>query len=155
MSAPGLEAWHEAGHAVITHVLGARVVELTLESDEAAIDGLASIKWPGAASTESRIDAQALCALAGPLAELAFEGRHAEITFEQLASWGADWRLVQSCLDQLGLDAEARHARLSRWVLAIKKLFAAPEFCERVARVADMLEAHGTLDETLFADAIG
>ena len=69
--APTAESWHEAGHALAAHLLGARVNLLTLESELDGHGGHAEIDWTGV-SNQTR--GSALVALAGPVAELVYRG---------------------------------------------------------------------------------
>ena len=68
--APEREAWHEAGHAVIAHLLGGEVREVTLESDDDAFEGRVTVAWPARTAVEVA-ERSGRAALAGPLAELA------------------------------------------------------------------------------------
>lgn len=137
---------------MLAYALGGRVREVTLETDLDEASGLTSIDWT-ALAPHARVAASACCALGGPLAELAFEGRAAELTLERLASWRADWNEVERALDVLEVRGEERETTLRAWIADAKRCFADVHFVERVARVADALAAHGTLDETLFEDA--
>lgn len=150
---PGPEAWHEAGHALAAHRLGGRVFEVTLESEREGVEGHVSVEW-GRADDETEAHRQATVALAGPVAELVFQGEDVLHDPEALASWRADWETAESWLirghaDPLARD-EARHAILRE----LHTLFDGPAGYERLARVADALDAHVTLDDRLFLEAV-
>ena len=62
-------AHHEAGHAVIAHMLGCRVGRVCVDED----NGATLIKWSGRG--EQRIERQILSNLAGPFAQRRFAPR--------------------------------------------------------------------------------
>ena len=99
---------------------------------------------------------EALVAWAGPLAELLHDGGvpddPAELEPELLASWQADHESAERALGVLAGE-QAQRDRIRRALLAeLLELLEHPAVEERIARVADHLEAHGTLDATLFED---
>ncbi len=151
---PEAEAWHEAGHAVVARLLGGRVREVTLESSRGPFEGHAAIEWrPRDVRELASLGGRT--ALAGPLAELRFRG---EADFEDasvIAIWKADWDEVEQAAEQLEADPEARTAVISSWVSEVKAMVGEPAVEERIARVADALDAHGTLDEDLFEACLG
>lgn len=152
-SSPEEDAWHEAGHAVVAHALGARIVCLTLEAEEEDFQGRATVEWP-AASPRDHAARSAQVALAGPIAELIHFGAGAPDALEQARAWEADWLEVERCAETVAPDPEERTAWIERWFRAVEALISPPPMQERIARVADALDAHGTLDETLFEDCV-
>ena len=64
-----IAAHHEAGHAVIAHMLGCRVGRVSVDEDS----GATLIKWSGRG--EQRIERQILSNLAGPFAQRRFAPR--------------------------------------------------------------------------------
>lgn len=144
-------AWHEAGHAVVARLLGARVLGLTLESDDESFGGRASVEWEPAPLAESA-RRSAMVALAGPLAELQQFGDDAAHEPGALRAWDADWAEVQRCAAAVERDPALQGDRIRGWVRATEALLGEPTTETLVARVADALDAHGTLDETLFDD---
>jgi hypothetical protein len=64
-----IAAHHEAGHAVIAHMLGCRVGRVSVDEDS----GATLIKWSGGG--EQRIERQILTNLAGPFAQRRFAPR--------------------------------------------------------------------------------
>ncbi|QDU65350.1 hypothetical protein [Engelhardtia mirabilis] len=150
---PEAEAWHEAGHAVVAHLLGGRVRELTLEAEEEHLEGRASIEWRG-------LDASALAvvsgqvALGGPLAELLFRGDDSLDDPELLSTWEQDWSEVERCARVVEANAALRARLIRTWIDRVQGLLADDRVEERIARVADALDAHGTLDEELFESSL-
>ena len=150
---PEAEAWHEAGHAVVAHLLGGRVRELTLEMDEDGLDGRSSIEWRGLdgmglASVSGR------AALGGPLAELIFRGEDSLEDPSVLSAWEGDWAEVERCALRVEPDPAARVGVISGWIESVRALLADGRVEEWVARVADALDAHGTLDRELFESCL-
>jgi hypothetical protein len=67
--APAIVAHHEAGHAVIAHMLGCRVERVSIDEDS----GVTLIKWSG--KGEQRTERQILSTLAGPYSQRRFAPR--------------------------------------------------------------------------------
>lgn len=155
----GLEALHEAAHALVAHLVGARVVWVTLESDREGHEGHVEVDWACvSAGPRELARLSAMVALAGPVAEL--HGRGAELLEDPsvLSSWRGDWQEARASLSRIEgverVESELEQ-RLLELVGELHALFADPRTDERLARVADALEAHGALDENLLADVLG
>ena len=145
--------WHEAGHALVAHLQGGIVTLVTTESDDSERQGHTEVRWqqaPGDAFARKL----ALTALAGPLAELHYTGTADLDDPEVLSSFGDDSVEFENRLNELAQNPEQRMALARELTTELWQLFADPEVEERLARIADMLEAHETLDETLFLDAV-
>lgn len=142
-------ARHEAGHAVVAHLLGAEVRWVRVDTDEDDLDGETSVAWPAldAAECASR---SGRAALAGPLAEMDFLGHELLEDPRALASWARDWDEAMRCAR--AADGANPEARIHQWVAEVGELLREPTVAERVARVADALAAHGEIDACLFAD---
>ncbi len=153
VGSPDAEAWHEAGHGLIAHLLGGEVRTLTLESDEEAFEGRATIEWPAAAPAESA-RRSALTALGGPLAELIFRGE-ADLDDPGLVrAWDGDWQEVERCAEKVQPDPDLRTDLIQRWIHEVDGTLRTDRSEEVLARIADALDAHGTLDETLFEECL-
>ena len=72
-----------------------------------------------------------------------------------LAAWAADCQEIERCAAVLEAQPEAQARVVESWAREVRGLLADPGVEELVARVADALEAHGDLDETLFEDCLG
>lgn len=149
-----LEAWHEAGHAVVAHLLGGRVLSVSLEPAEESLGGRSTVEWRGADAREAA-SLSGRVALAGPIAEVERFGGEDLDDVHVLAAWAADWSEIERCVAVVEPDAAARERVVEAWAREVRGLLADPEVEERVARVADALDAHGELDETLFEDCLG
>lgn len=150
---PDAKAWHESGHALIAHLLGGRVLHVTLEPEDEEQDGEVAVAWPrGGESLESR---SGRVALAGAVAELVFLGDDPDLDPATLSAWRGDWNEACRCAAILERDPERRKALLLSWIGEVHALLDAPGREDSLARVADALHAHGTLDDVLFEDALG
>lgn len=158
---PGPEAWHEAGHALAAHLLGGRVREVTLESEREGTEGHVSVEWDrGSMQDEAR--RSAAVALAGPVAELVYRaatgdpgGQDLLEDAEALSTWRGDWDEARGQLERLHRDPD-RVERARRELLAeLYGRFEDARGYEQLARLADALDAHDTLDEGLFLEALG
>jgi hypothetical protein len=148
---PQPDAWHEAGHALVAHLLGGRVRAVSLESEFDDFEGHAAIEW----RTSSRRELAALsgrAALGGPLAELLFHGEAGLDDPAAIAAWTADWTEATRCARALA--PAAPEPLLRAWIAEVRDLLAGPAAEEALARIADALDAHGSLDEDLFADCL-
>lgn len=152
--APEREAWHEAGHAVIAHLLGGEVREVTLDSDDDAFEGRVTVNWPAGTAVEVA-ERSARAALAGPLAELArYEDELDPGAAEIRAAWSGDWAEVERCAAVCSPDPDRRTPLIERWFRDVSALLEREDAESLIGRVADALDAHGTLDETLFEDCL-
>ncbi|MEM9380710.1 MAG: hypothetical protein AAGB93_12230 [Planctomycetota bacterium] len=152
--APTPEAWHEAGHALAAHLCGGTVREVTLESELDGHGGHVAVEWGPAGPAESARRSLTV-ALAGPVAELVFAGDEALEDPHAPSTWRADWAEAEAQLALLSPDPEERAATRERAVVELRSSFESADGYERLARIADALDAHETLDETLFVDALG
>lgn len=152
--APHPDAWHEAGHAVVAHLLGGQVRGVSLECDEDEFEGRAEVLWQGLARAEL-LRCTALVAFAGPLFELELGDTDAADDASLQSSWRLDEQEAERALAELEPDPERRAGLRLRLVSEVRDLARDPVVREHVLRVAEALDAHGSLDETLFADALG
>ena len=65
---PVTASYHEAGHVLMAHLLGGRVVGASIEPDEDELMGQTAVEWSGVDALE-RARRSAMVALAGPVAE--------------------------------------------------------------------------------------
>ena len=140
-------AYHEAGHVVMAHLLGGRVVLASVEHDleQEGQAGRTVVRWHAIGDRE-RVRRSAMVALAGPVAESHWRGGTPWV--DALHAWQADWREVQAAL-RCELDADGT---LRRWLREVAAEITDEAAWAHLCCVADALEAHGTLDETLLAE---
>jgi len=146
---PVTASYHEAGHVLMAHLLGGRVVAASIETDEDDWMGHTAVEW-NATSSGEHARRSAMVALAGPVAETHWRGSATVV--DALTAWRADWLEVERSLATVP-DPE-REGRLREWLAEVRFELTTDVAWEHLCRVADMLEAHGTLDETLVADAL-
>lgn len=143
-------AYHEAGHVLMAHLLGGNVVSVTLESEDDAMGGVTTVRW----SSDNHSDRQrcsALVALAGPLAEARWRGE--AIALDAFTAWRGDWQEVEQALVAQAQGSDPIKL-LHQWLGKVRQQFDDPLIWEVLCRVADALEAHGTLDEDLLDDVL-
>lgn len=145
---PAIACYHEAGHAYLAHRLGGRVVTVTIEHESGGVMGCTTVRWGGGDAAERR-RRSALVALAGPVAEALWRGEIESL--RELTTWRADFREVQQALRDEG-PPDVQAAQLQRWLACVRKELDDPDGWERLCRIADQLEAHGTLDEDLLGE---
>jgi hypothetical protein len=147
---PVTAAYHEAGHVLMAHLLGGQVVHTTLETDDGALQGQTTVEWRHRDDRERR-RCSALVALAGPVAEARWRGDVGLL--DGISAWRADWQEVQ-----LALAAESpagdRVSLLHRWLREVTVQLDDPAAWEQLFRIADELEAHGTLDAVLLGELL-
>ncbi|MCA8942819.1 MAG: hypothetical protein KDB80_09700 [Planctomycetes bacterium] len=151
---PDASCWHEAGHAVIAWILGVEVRLVSLESELDDHEGHVEVAWQAAADERDRLHRSAMVAAAGPLAELVYRGEDDLEDPDVLSAWRRDRSEFERCTRLLAESNQERAALARRIVGEVRLRLRDPEVEERVARVADMLAAHGILDVTLFEDAV-
>ncbi len=146
---PATASYHDAGHVLMAHLLGGRVVGASIEHEDAEWMGQTAVEWTGVDPVE-RARRSAMVALAGPVAEAWWRGEATVV--DALTAWRADWEEVERAL--LVVPPSDRASTLRTWLADVRFDLLNDVAWEHVCRVADMLEAHGTLDETLVEDAL-
>ncbi len=143
-----LTAYHEAGHAWMAVVTGARVLSVTIEpdlDDGPQRTGDTQVVWHRDRFTARELAENAvLVALAGPAAEMTYrdEPYHPGFVAEWAQDWRDAWAAAQPLFGRAQLRVkylEQRTAQLCRW-LDEENHWAA------VAEIADQLLAHDRLE---------
>ena len=150
-------AYHEAGHAVVAAWLGAEVLFVTLEPDPddgPRRDGDAAIRWHHRGSTPQELALRELMAvLAGPVFEMIHEG--VERPLDRWSPWAADWQLAIELADRL-VPSPGRVERLIETTIRQLRALADQQgFWQVIAEVADLLEAHQTLEGESVHESLG
>ncbi len=154
---PTVTAYHEAGHILLAEWLGGRVIFASvIPSDESAIathdgpvrsHGETRALWPHAESATQH-ENLAKVALAGPVAEMIYCDEQYEP--RMLREWWTDWVAADEAIrasQTRQLGDQDRMLRLSRLVHELIEYFSRDEVWDRIAMVADHLEAHETLEQ--------
>jgi hypothetical protein len=93
-----IAAHHEAGHAVIAHMLGGDVGRVSIDDDGG---GATSIKWLGRGDDEQRIQRKILVALAGPYSQRRFAPRSRWRSRSHVAfASGYDFNIVDRLIEE-------------------------------------------------------
>lgn len=143
-------AYHEAGHVLIAHLLGGHVVESSIESEFDGHRGHTAVEWQRVDDAEFGA-CSALVALAGPVAETLWSGD--EPDQDVLAAWQRDQDEVEAALVR-SVEEDAREATRRAWIEQVVERLRDDVTWERLCRIADHLEAHGSLDRTLLEDVL-
>jgi len=147
----GRVSFHEAGHALVAHLLSGEVIELTLEDDE--LPGRTSVRWSGLDPARLQV-ALACTALGGPVAELLLEGDDLLEDPTVVRAWQADWHEVEEVASEVESDPLARERWIQARIRQTHTLLADVDHREVLLRIGDALEAHGTLDQALFHECL-
>lgn len=146
-----ITAHHEAGHVLLAEALGGRVVYVSVlpaEYGDVRAHGVTKAIWPH--SSDSARDAMLLAkvALAGPAAELIYCDE--QYSFSILREWWTDWQAATNALRVASpeplTDEQLRYV-LKRLFQEMIAYVSRDEVWDRIAGLADELDAHETLEE--------
>lgn len=143
-------AHHEAGHALLARLLGARVLCCTLE-DQDDETGSTTVEWPPALDATARVEDRCSVALAGPVAELLYNGSDVERSLVQ--EWRADWNEAWAAASSMIESSSDRIAYLGKILRKVHRLLQDHE--ETLARLVDHLTAEETLLEEQIDNIVG
>ena len=145
-----IAAYHEAGHVLQAHIAGGEVLESTLESEHDDHVGHTAVRWSGL-DAEERAHRSGLVALAGPVAETLWRG--GDVFDQDISPWRGDWDEANAALAIVAPDVE-RDAVRQQWITEIVRELRDPAAWEILCRIADALQAHGTLDRSLLEEIL-
>lgn len=149
-------AYHEAGHAFVAAHAGGRVLSVTIAPDWD--DGPERFGDTQVAWSRSRFGPKvlaeklALVALAGPVAEMIYQGEPLHPAL--VAEWSQDWSQAWDEAAIVFADEQRRTRWLEQRVTGLHGLLSDDLHWEAIAGVADHLLAHETLEEDAFAELI-
>jgi ATP-dependent Zn protease len=141
-------AYHEAGHALLAVLSGARVISVTIDPDwddgpqrygdtqlEWAVDGPYDQAW---------VEKSVLVALAGPVAEMIHCGEpfHPGLVPE----WASDWRIAWEAAAAVVPDDRKRLKWLEECTRTLHRLLSNDDHWSALAAIVDHLLAHETLE---------
>jgi len=142
-----LNAYHEAGHAVMACLLGARVESMTIDpdwDDGPERYGDVTICWPDGPLTKSGVEHRVKVALAGPVAEMIYrqEPFHPAVVPE----WAMDWRDAWRWAGKLFKEDRPRMQYIEQTALELYRFFDSDSGWAATAALVDHLVAHETLE---------
>ncbi|QDU77448.1 ATP-dependent zinc metalloprotease FtsH [Bremerella volcania] len=143
-----INAYHEAGHALLAIVVGARVrhVSLIPEWDDGA-DRFAEIQveWPiDQFTTRELHQKMIMVALAGPVAEMIHTGEPYHPGF--IGEWASDWQAAWQSAERFISDRQKRMSFLEKATNDLYSLLSQDHYWAALAAIVDELVAHETLD---------
>lgn len=143
-----INAYHEAGHALLAILVGARVRHVTIEPDkDDGPDRFAEIQveWPLDLFTGKEIRKKmVLVALAGPVAEMIHTGEPYHPGFQE--EWAGDWQAAWDAAETIVPAPQKRVTYLERTTRSIYELLDDDRHWAALAAIVDDLLAHETLE---------
>lgn len=143
-----LIAYHEAGHALMAHLLGGKVKQVTIEPDDddgPDRQGDTQVLWRRSGiSDEDFAKIAVQVSLAGPVAEMIYSGDpyHPGL----VAEWAADWREAWDAATPLHPIERQRLEYLEQVSIQLYHRLKRDDLWAALASLADNLLAHETLD---------
>jgi ATP-dependent Zn protease len=149
-------AYHEAGHALMAHLLGGQVRSVTIEPDRddgPERQGDTQILWRrrGVSDREYAQMAVQVC-LAGPVAEMIYTGDPYHPGM--VAEWAGDWREAWELATVLQPDERKRLQWLEEASVRLYHRLKQDDYWAALAALADNLLAHETLEGEQVAEII-
>ncbi len=142
-----LTAYHEAGHAWMAVLAGARVDSVTIEppwDDGPNRHGDTQVAWQLSQFTARELaEKAALVSLAGPVAEMTYSGEPYHPGF--VAEWSEDWQAAWTAAAELHTNERRRLEYLEQQTAHLRELLDAATHWAAVADIADQLLAHETI----------
>lgn len=151
-----VNAYHEAGHALLAVCVGARVRSVTIDPDND--DGPArhadiQVEWPRSRFSDKELcEKMVLVALAGPVAEMIHTGDAYHPGF--VAEWAADWRQAWDTATLAFPDERKRLEYLEKTTAHLHQQLNRDDHWAALAAIVDELLAHETLEGEDVADIV-
>jgi len=146
---PETTAYHEAGHAWMAVVSGAKVLSVTIDpdwDDGPQRYGDTQVAWQLSQFSERELTVKGIqVALAGPVAEMTYSGEPYHPGF--VAEWSDDWRTGWGMAAPLLPNHQQRLVFLEQLTAELRRLIDQENHWAAVAEIADHLLAHETLGE--------
>jgi hypothetical protein len=140
--------YHEAGHAVMAVWLGAELLHVTIEPDRddgPRLDGDAMVRWHHRGiSARELCERELMAVLAGPIAEMVYTEQRRSLS--ATAEWAGDWRIACDLAGTILKEPAQRRAMLSAVTEKLFVLISSDAFWQAIAEVADLLDAHETIE---------
>lgn len=145
---PEIIAYHEAGHALMAHLLGGEIEHVTIDPDNddgPSRQGDTRVRWRRSRISDkefAQITVQV--SLAGPVAEMIYSGDpyHPGL----VAEWAADWHEAWEAAVLLHRDERARLKYLEDVSIRLYHRLKGDDLWPALASLADHLLAHEMLE---------
>jgi hypothetical protein len=148
--------YHEAGHAVMAAFLGAEVLHVTVEPDRDEgpdRDGDAAVRWYHRGISRKELARRELmAALAGPVAEMIHAEESCEI--HQRREWAADYAIARELATTMGIARSDHHRMIQAVTHTLLQEMAKNNFWQAIAEVADLLDAHETIEGDMVSECV-
>jgi len=140
--------YHEAGHAVMAVWLGGEVLHVTIEpnrDEEPRRDGDAMVRWHhrGLSSRES-CERELMAVLAGPIAEMVHTDQRSSLN--ATPEWAGDWQIACQLAATIIKESALRRAMIDAVTDKLFVLISRADFWQAISEVADLLDAHETIE---------
>jgi hypothetical protein len=152
-----LIAYHEAGHALMAHLLGGEVRTVTIEPDNddgPERQGDTQVVWRRSRMSEKEFAQTTVqVCLAGPVAEMIYSGDpyHPGL----VAEWAADWREAWEAAVPLHADERKRLKYLEDVSIQLYHRLKEDDLWAALASLADNLLAHETMEAEQVEEIVG
>ncbi|MEM7478090.1 MAG: site-2 protease family protein [Planctomycetota bacterium] len=150
-------AYHEAGHALMAHLCGARVhfvsIDPEWEPEALRADGEIELEWENETfNPKERLVAQIRVALAGPAAEMIYSRDPFHPAF--VHEWKLDWNTAWELAGALHVDEKKRLRFLEKQTQELYHYLAQDFIWQAIASLVDELLAHEHLEGDLVHEVL-
>ncbi len=143
-----VNAYHEAGHALMAICVGARVRRITIDpewDDGPARHADIQVEWPIDQLTDRQFRERTVSvALAGPVAEMIYRGEPYHPGF--VAEWASDWQTAWQAIAPIIADQRQRLTYLEQATRKLYRLLERDDHWAALAAIVDHLLAHETIE---------